>query len=346
MAIPRTREEFRDYCLRKLGHPVIEINVDLDQVEDRIDEAIKFWNDYHFDGTEKLYFKYQIQQKNYPDSVYQVKIKNSGSGYANGEALIFSDNDANDPAEGSIITDDDGSIVEITMANAGRGFRMPPTVTVDTSGGSGAVLEAELGGFIDVPENIIGAIRIFDLFDSMSTRNMFSIQYQIALNDLYTLTSVSLIPYYTTRMHLELIQQLLVGHQPIRFNRHRNRVYLDMNWYRLHPGDYLIIECYEVIDPDVYTDMWGDRWLQNYATVLIKEQWGSNLIKFVNAGLAGAIQLNGEKIYNDAVEERRKMEEEVISNYSLPVYDMIGVLAAGVISSPIILNTLNSMGLI
>ena len=52
MAIPATRKEFKDYCLRRLGSPVIDINVDDQQVEDRIDEALLYYRDYHYDGTE------------------------------------------------------------------------------------------------------------------------------------------------------------------------------------------------------------------------------------------------------------------------------------------------------
>lgn len=57
MAGPSTRNQFKDYCLRRLGHPVIQINVDDDQVEDRIDDALQFFHDYHFDGCEKIYTK-------------------------------------------------------------------------------------------------------------------------------------------------------------------------------------------------------------------------------------------------------------------------------------------------
>ncbi len=56
MATPTTKAEFKEYCLRKLGKPVIEINVDDDQVDDRIDEAIRYWYDYHFDGSDRIYY--------------------------------------------------------------------------------------------------------------------------------------------------------------------------------------------------------------------------------------------------------------------------------------------------
>jgi hypothetical protein len=246
MAIPASRSEFKEYCLRSLGKPVIEINVDDDQVEDRIDEALKYYWDYHFDGTERIYYKHQITSNNITDK------------------------------------------------------------------------------YIILPENIIGAVRIFNIGDPMVTNNLFDIRYQIALNDLYTLTSVSMIPYYMMFQHIQLLEQLLVGQQPIRYNRHMNRLFVDMDWNKVNVGNFLIVEAYQVVDPEIYTDVWGDRWLSLYTTALIKKQWGSNLTKFSGLQLPGGVQFNGEKIYNDAVNEIESMEKEMSSSYSLPAYDMIG----------------------
>ena len=247
MTVPTSRQEFIEYCLRKLGKPVIEINVDDDQVSDRVDEALRYYADYHFDGTDKLYYKHQITE-----------------------------------------TD-------------------------------------KTNKYISLPENIIGAVRVFPIADPIvRSDDLFNIRYQIALNDLYTLTSVSMVPYYMTMEHLSLIAELLVGQQPIRFNRHRNLLYVDMDWNKIRAGEYLLVEAYEVIDPDVFTDVWSDRWLQNYATAKIKYQWGSNLTKFSGMTLPGGVQFNGEKILEDARQEIEKMEQEMISSYSLPVSDMIG----------------------
>jgi hypothetical protein len=247
MATPTTKAEFKEYCLRKLGKPVIEINVDDDQVDDRIDEALRYYWDYHFDGSDKVYYKHQI--------------------------------------------------TETDIANK----------------------------YITLPENINGAVSIFSIGDpSIRADDLFNIRYQIALNDLYTLTNVSLVPYYMVMEHLALVTEMLVGKQPIRYSRHKDRVYIDMDWNTLNVGMFLLVEAYEVVDPAVYTDAWNDRWLQNYATALIKRQWGSNLTKFTGMNLPGGVQFNGEKIYNDAVEEINKMEQEMISSYSLPVLDMIG----------------------
>ena len=247
MAVPGTRAQFKEYCLRKLGKPVIEINVDDDQVDDRVDEAIRYYWDYHFDGTEKVYYKHQVTSE------------------------------------------------DITNR------------------------------YITLPENIIGAVRVFPIGDpSIRSDDMFNIRYQIALNDLYTLTAYSMIPYYMAMQHLSLISEFLVGQQPIRYSRHRDRLYIDTKWENYNVGDYLLIEAYEVLDPDTFSDMWSDRWLQNYATAKIKYQWGSNLTKFSGMQLPGGVQFNGEKILDDAKAEIEAMEKEMISSYSLPVTDMIG----------------------
>lgn len=247
MAVPTTRAEFKAYCLRKLGSPVIEINVDDDQVDDRIDESLRYYWDYHFDGTEKIYYKHQVTEQD------------------------------------------------------------------------------KTNKYITLPENIIGAVRIFPIADPIvRSDDLFNIRYQIALNDLYTLTSVSMVPYYMTMEHLALISELLVGQQPIRYQRHKDRLYADMDWDKINVGEYLLVEAYEVIDPDTWPEVWGDRWLQNYCTAKIKYQWGSNLTKFTGMSLPGGVQFNGEKILTDAQEEIAKMEQEMITSYSLPVSDMIG----------------------
>ena len=246
MAVPTSRSEFKEYCLRKLGKPVIEINVDDDQVEDRIDEALKFYWDYHFDGSEMTYYKHQITDQNVTDK------------------------------------------------------------------------------YITLPENIIGAVSVFPIGDpSINSQDLFNIRYQIALNDLYTLTSVSMVPYYLAMTHLGIISEMLVGLPLIRYSRHKDRLFIDIDWNKVVVGNYLLVQAYEVVDPDTFTDAWGDRFLAKYATALIKKQWGSNLTKFSGLQLPGGVTFNGEKIYDDADAEVQRIEEEMINSNSLPVMDMM-----------------------
>ena len=246
MATPITRAEFKENCLRRLGKPVIEINVDEDQVEDRIDEALRYYWDYHFDGSEKVYYKHQITSQD------------------------------------------------------------------------------KINRYITMPENIIGVINIFDLGSALGTNNLFNIRYQIALNDLYTLTSFAMTPYYMAMQHIQFLEYMLVGKQPLRYNRHVNKLYIDMDWDRLSTNEYLIVEAYEVVDPATYTDAWSDRWLLRYAACLIKQQWGTNLKKFEGMKMPGGLTFNGQQIYNEATQERAELEKEMIYTYSLPATDMIG----------------------
>jgi len=246
MSVPASREQFKQYCLRRLGRPVIEINVDDDQVDDRIDEALKFYWDYHFDGTEQTWFTYQLTQ-----------------------------------------TDIDNQ-------------------------------------YVPLPPNIIGAVEIFPIGESLSSNNLFNIRYQISLNDLYDLTATTMVPYYLAMQHIQFLEQLLVGQQPIRYNRWTNKLYIDMDWGKVGAGNFIVVKAYQIVDPNVYTAAWGDRWLTRYATSLIKQQWGQNLIKYQDIALPGGMKFNAAKIYDEAVKEIEELEHEMIHSYSLPVTDMIG----------------------
>ena len=329
MATPVTRAEFKEYCLRKLGKPVIEINVDDDQVEDRIDEALKYYYDYHFDGTEKMYYRYVFTEADRPDAVKEIVVHDGGTGYSNSDTVTITrstgtDATSGDGATASITTYANGTISAITMTNNGANYRKDPNVTINTSTGSGASVSAYVGGYITMPQNIIGAVNIFDIGDYIATNNIFNLRYQIALNDLYTLTYQSMVPYYMAFQHIQLLENLLVGKQPIRYNRNTNRLYIDVNWAKIDAGSYLVVEAYQIVDPAKFPDVWGDRWLQRYASALIKKQWGTNLTKFNGIQLPGGVTFNGEKIYNDAEADIEKMEQEMSMSYSLPAYDMIG----------------------
>jgi len=326
MAVPASRADFKEYCLRKLGKPVIEINVDDDQVEDRIDEALRYFWDYHFDGADKQYYRYPIQTKDLPDRIAELRIVSGGTGYSNTDTITFTnatgDNEGGSAAA-TLVTDNNGTITSVTVTNPGVRYRLDPTVTVNTSTGSGANLLASKGGWIPLPDNIIGVVNLFPIGQSLNTNNLFNIRYQIALNDLYTLTSVSMVPYYMALNHVQFLEEMLVGKQPIRYNRHMNRAYIDMDWGVVNVGDYVILEAYSIVDPNTFTKTWSDRWLARYAECLIKEQWGQNLKKFDGMKMPGGLTFNGQKIYDEAVQERKALETEMVYTYSIPAADQI-----------------------
>lgn len=247
MATITTRKQFKDYVLRRLGAPVIDVNVDNEQVEDRIDDALAKFRDYHYDGTKHVYYKH-------------------------------------------VITSTD-------IANQ----------------------------YITLPETMIGVTRVFDINDSYSATNLFNVRYQLHLNELFNIASVSVTPYVVAMRHIEFLEEVFVGKKPIRFNRHTDKLYIDMSWSEdIQPGQYIIIDGYSSLDPNVDTDVWEDSWLKKYATALVKRQWGENLKKFEGMQLPGGVTFNGQKIWEEAIEEINKLEDEVIMDYSLPVTDMIG----------------------
>jgi len=242
MALITTREQLKDYCLRRLGAPVIEINLDDDQIEDRLDDAFQFYREYHYDAVEMVYLKHEITS-----------------------------------------TD---------IANQ----------------------------YIPVPDSVVGVSRMLPFTNRSDGTNIFSIRYQLLINDLYSLMSTNLIYYAQVKTELELINQLLTGIKPVRFNRHMNRLYMDMDWTGdVDVGTFIIVECYRILDPETYRDVYNDMILKKYATALLKRQWGENLKKFSGMQLPGGVTINADVIYQDALAEIDKIESEMQSRFELPV---------------------------
>jgi hypothetical protein len=129
-----------------------------------------------------------------------------------------------------------------------------------------------------------------------------------------------------TMKHLDYLQHILVGEVPIRFNEHKNRLYLDMDWENdIEPDvDYIVVECWRKLDPTTYTDIYDDMFLKRYTTTLLKRQWGSNLSKFGGVAMLGGVTMNGETIYTQAIEEQQRLEEQIQLAYELPPMHMIG----------------------
>lgn len=242
-----TRQGLIDYCLRELGEPVVEINVDDQQIEDRVDEAIEFFRQYHYDGIEKVYLKTIITQEN-----------------------------------------------------------------IDNK-------------YIEVSDLVYGITRVFPVASGTSTsKSIFDLQYQLRLNDLYDLTSTSVIYYSMVMSHLALLDQTLNGHPIYRFNRLNNRLYIDTIWQeKMQVGNFILVECYRALDPATAPRMYNDSWLKHYTTALIKKQWGTNLKKFSGMQLPGGVTIDGDKIYQEAKDEIKELEED-LRNKSAPLEFMMG----------------------
>ena len=276
MAQPSTRQELIDYCLRKLGAPVLEINVAQEQIEDLVDDAVQYFQERHFDGVYPTFLKYQVTQ----DDIDRGRAKGlSGVG-----------------------------ISSVSAVGAGTTFTY-----------------YENGNYLQVPDSVIGVTKIFtyDGTNSVSS-GMFSIKYQLFLNDIYYWGSTELLTYAMTKTYLEDIDFLLNTQKQIRFNKRQDRLYLDIDWSSVSVGDYFVIDCYRMMNPNDYSQVWNDSFLKKYLTSLIKRQWGQNLIKFQGVKLPGGVELNGRQMYDDGQRELDIIMDQMSSTYELPPLDMIG----------------------
>ena len=183
----------------------------------------------------------------------------------------------------------------------------------------------ENSNYLQVPSSVIGVNKIFR-FDGSNTvtNNMFSVKYQLFLNDVYYWGSTEILSYAMTKTYLEDLDFALGTEKYIRFNQRQDRLYLDFDWGAAAADDYLIIDCYRLLDPNDHTKVWNDAFLKKYLTSLIKKQWGQNLIKFQGVKLPGGIELNGRQIYDDAEKELEIIREQMSNTYELPPFDMIG----------------------
>lgn len=314
MASPSTRQELIDYCLRALGHPVIEVNVDDDQLEDRVDEAFQFYRDYHYDAVEAVYLKEQISA-----STLQISGFNAGS-FSVGEKITGASSGATTYVHAPFVSN------KVYVKNTVGTFTAGETVTGSSSGTSATVASITLGSYdnkyITLNDSVLSVVRTLPLSSRSNSISFFDAKYQLMLNNIQSLTNTDIQYYTMLKMHINLINDLMTGQKPIRFNRHMNRLYIDLTWGEggdLAVGDYVIIEAYRTLDPDTYTDVYNDYFLLAYTTALIKRQWGMNLKKFEGVQLPGGVTLNGQKIFDEAQEEIKQLQEDAKSTWQLPV---------------------------
>jgi hypothetical protein len=280
MAKPASRQELIDYCLRKLGAPVLEINIDDDQIDDLVDDALQYFYERHFDGVERMYLKYKVSQSD----IDRGKAKDT-----TGVGIVTTTGTSNIPGYGS------------TSFNF-----------------------YENSNYIQVPDSVIGIEKVFKFDTSDISGGMFSIKYQLFLNDLYYFNSVELLQYAMVKGYLEDIDFLLKTDKQIRFNKRQNRLYLDIDWSQKTVDTFFVIDCYRILDPNDFTKVYNDSFLKRYLTALMKRQWGQNLIKFRGVKLPGGIELNGREIYEDGQREIEAITQRMAMDYELPPYDFIG----------------------
>ena len=268
MATPTSKSELKEYALRRLGKPVLEINVSDDQCDDAIDYTIQKFQQFHYDGAERVYLKHKI-----------------------------------------------------TQADIDRAETAQDTLTTSSAGNSEW---RERNAYIEIPQHILSVEGLFSFTDK-GTANMFDIRYQMRLNDLYDFTSTQFYHYYMIQQHLGTIDFLLEGIKPTRYIATQNRLYLDMDWQAdVLLDQYFVIKCWRALDPLTWTEIYDNMWVKDYVSAKIKKQWGSNMTKFQNVQMPGGVTLNGEMIYNDAVQELKDLDEQLRQQWETPPLDMIG----------------------
>tara|TARA_B100000965_G_scaffold266035_1_gene224724 strand:- start:13671 stop:14525 length:855 start_codon:yes stop_codon:yes gene_type:complete len=284
--MPSTRQELIEYGKRQLGHPVLEINIADEQIEDNLDDTIIFYQDRHMDGVEKMYLKHKIT-KDFTDTIQATSSP--------------------------------------TRKEAATGLTTTTSPSVNITGvGTTTFSFEETQNFIQVPDAVIGIEKVWKVDSRAIASNMFNITYQLFLNEIYYFSSMELLSYTQTKRYLEDIDFILHPDKQIRFNRRQNRLYIDSDYSSMKEDDYLIIECYRVLDPNDYPKVYNDRWIKNYFTAKLKKQWGQNLIKFQGVKLPGGVELNGRQIYEDGVAEIQALEDKMTTEYELPPLDFIG----------------------
>jgi hypothetical protein len=277
MAKPSTRQQLIDYCLRKLGYPVLEINIADEQIDDLVDDALQFFYERHFDGVIQNYLKYQVTQE---------------------------DIDRGKGKVGITTTSVNNTINAVTTQFDYK----------------------ENSNYLPIPTNVIGVNKIFKYEgENTISGNLFGVKYQLFLNDFYQWGSLELLTYSMIKTKLQDIEFLLNTDKQIRFNKRQDRLYLDIDWNSINVGDYLVIDCYQIMDPTSYSEVWNDSFLKPYLTALMKRQWGYNISnKFRGLKLPGGVELDGRTLVEDAQREIDSLMDKMSSTYELPPLDMIG----------------------
>ena len=199
------------------------------------------------------------------------------------------------------------------------------TATATIDGGTTSFSFNETSNYLQVPDDIIGVTKVFH-FDGSNrmSSGMFSLKYQLFLNDVYFYGSTELLTYAMTKTYLEDINFLLTTQKQIRFNKRQNRLYLDIDWSSVSAGEFLVLDVFRTLNPNDYAKVYNDSFLKRYFTALVKRQWGQNLMKFQGVKLPGGVELNGRQIYDDAMNDLTIIREQMSNTYEIPPLDFIG----------------------
>jgi hypothetical protein len=273
MAQPASRAELKEYCLKQLGKPVLEINVDDDQIDNLIDDAIQYFHERHYDGIDRVFLKHKLTPAQ-KDTIHL-----------------------------GVTTTTSAPIVGTGLTSA---------------------TWVEGVNYLPLPDTIIGVNNVLKINSSTISDGLFNIKYQLFLNDVYYYGALDLLNYAMVKTYLEDLDMLLNPNAQLRFNKKNHKLYLDIDWSSVSDTEYIIVDCYRVLDPSDSPKLYNDWWLKKYLTALIKKQWGQNMIKFQGVLLPGGVQLNGRQMYEDAMKDLEECDRLLKTEYELPPLDLIG----------------------
>jgi len=314
-----TREHLKQYCLRALGAPVVEINVAEEQLQDRIDEALSYFNLYHYEGAEKIYLQHKI-------TCSQLNITtNNATAFPNEIDIVGTTSGAKAKTQPSI----DPTVLNIR--NVVGEFLAGENIT--DAAGNVATLSSGIfytagdteNHWIRIPDAVFGVTRVIPFTQpTSSSAYIFDVQYQLMLNDIRNLTSTDL-TYYTMAMsHLDLLNFTLNAAPDFEFNRMMGQLRLDVNWRgKLSTGQVIVVEGYRAIDPQAFSKVWTEPWVRQYTTALIKRQWGINLKKYSGMTLPGGIKVDGNTIFQEAMLDIKALETDLLTK-SAPLSFFMG----------------------
>lgn len=258
-----SRSQFVDYCLRRLGHPVIEINVDDEQIEDRVNDALQLFGEYNGEGSYRIYVT-----------------------------------------------------ITITAAMVTRG-----SIDFDLDTG---ILPSGIN-----PDDILSILRVLPFDTSSSSTSFMDAKYQMRLNDIHGMQNgvSDIAGYEQMQQYLSLIDMKLTGTPQIQWTRQGNslQIFGDLGGTGdLKAGKSIVAEMYVATSANANGKLYNNIFLKEYATALIKEQWGANLIKFEGMVLPGGVQLNGRQIYEDAKSEIEVIRQRIYNEYDTPPDFFVG----------------------
>lgn len=314
-----SRAELIQYALRKLGSPVIKIEVDMTQVEDRVDEALQFFQDFHYDGTERVYLKHAITGS-------QINVDNA-TGFIPGEMV-----EGTSGAKFQIVSVAGNSITTKGVykdAALNGTFTIGEILTGLTSGISATFISKVTGdienGYVPISEMVTGVIRAIPWWHATSKTNyVFDPKYQVIVSTFQNLSNSSLIYYSQLMSHIALMDQVLRPIDSIRFNRKTGKVFLDYDWTDAEIGSFLVFECYRILDPETVTAIYNDRMLKKLVTAKIKFQWATNTQKYSGIQLLGGVTIDASSLMAQAVAEIESAETEIRDSYEIPAIGFIG----------------------